>query len=219
MHHCILGYFFFLINRSLIELDAGFNDLMFLPKNIGYGLVNLEKLSVHLNKLKAFPNSLCEMKSLKSLDAHFNSLHSLPHAIGKLTELEVLNVSSNFTDLVEVPDSVGDLLNLRELDVSNNQIRVIPDTIYQLEHLTKLNLDQNPLVIPPIDVMNKGLQAIKEYMVQRRLDILEAEKEQSLSAKVEASSEMGWMEWGSSMLQNVYSGGNTRTDPFLDQQL
>lgn len=219
MHHCILEFFSFLINRSLIELDAGFNDLMFLPKNIGYGLVNLEKLCLHLNKLKTFPNSICEMKSLKILDAHFNSLHSLPHAIGKLTELEVLNVSSNFTDLVEIPDSIGDLLNLRELDVSNNQIRVFPDTIYQLEHLTKLNLDQNPLVIPPIDVVDRGLQAIKEYMVKRRLDILEAEREQNLSANNEASSEMGWMAWGSSMLQNVYSGGNTRTDPFLDQQL
>lgn len=206
------------MNRSLIELDAGFNDLMFLPANIGYGLVNLKKLSVHLNKLKAFPNSICEMKSLRNLDAHFNSIHGLPHAIGRLTELEVLNVSSNFTDLTDVPESIGDLVNLRELDLSNNQIRVIPDTIYLLENLTKLNLDQNPLVIPPIDVVNRGVHAIKEYMRQRRLDLLEAEQQQSPLGKDEAA-ETGWMAWGSSMLQNVYSGGNTRSDPFLDQQL
>lgn len=203
----------------MVELDAGFNDLMFLPKNIGYGLVNLQTLSVHLNKLKAFPNSICEMKSLKNLDAHFNSIHSLPHSIGRLTNLEVLNVSSNFTDLVEVPESIGNLINLRELDVSNNQIRVIPDTIYQLEHLTKLNLEQNPLVIPPIDVVNRGLQAIKEYMMKGRLDLLEAEQQRSLSAKNEAAAETGWMAWGSSMFHNVYSGGNTQTDPFWDQQL
>ncbi|KAH6836230.1 plant intracellular ras group-related LRR 3 [Perilla frutescens var. hirtella] len=207
--------------RSLIELDAGFNDLMFLPANIGFGLVNLQKLSLHLNKLKAFPNSICEMKSLRNLDAHFNSIHCLPRAIGRLTKLEVLNVSSNFTDLTEVPESIGDLINLRELDLSNNQIRVIPDTIYQLENLTKLNVDQNPLVIPPLEVVNRGVQAIKEFMMKRRLDLLEAEQHQSMLPKNEAAG-TGWVAWGSSMFHNVYSGasgGNTCNDPFLDQQL
>ncbi|KAH6815164.1 plant intracellular ras group-related LRR 3 [Perilla frutescens var. frutescens] len=207
--------------RSLIELDAGFNDLMFLPTNIGFGLVNLQKLSLHLNKLKAFPNSICEMKSLRNLDAHFNSIHCLPRAIGRLAKLEVLIVSSNFTDLTEVPESIGDLINLRELDLSNNQIRVIPDTIYQLENLTKLNVDQNPLVIPPLEVVNRGVQAIKEFMMKRRLDLLEAEQHQSMLPKNEAAG-TGWVAWGSSMFHNVYSGasgGNTCNDPFLDQQL
>lgn len=186
---------------------------MFLPANIGYGLVNLQNLSIHLNKLKALPNSICEMKSLRNLDAHFNSIHSLPHAIGRLKKLEVLNVGSNFTNLTQLPESIGDLVNLRELDVSNNQIHVIPETIYQLENLTKLNLDQNPLVIPPIDIVNRGVQAIKEYMMKRRLDLLEAEQQRSVLAKNEAA-EMGWIAWGSSIF-----GGNTRNDPFLDQQL
>lgn len=210
-------YFSLLIHfstyRSLIELDAGFNDLMFMPMNIGYGLVNLQKLSIHLNKLKALPNSICEMKSLRILDAHFNSIHGLPHAIGRLTKLEVLNLSSNFTDLTEVPESIGDLVNLRELDISNNQIRVIPETIYQLENVIKLNVDQNPLVIPPIDIVNKGVQAIKEYMMKRRLSLLEVEQQRSMHAKKEAT-ETGWIAWGSSIF-----GGNTRNDPFLGQLL
>lgn len=169
-----------------------------MPANIGYGLVNLQKLSIHLNKLKALPNSICEMKSLKILDAHLNSIHGLPHAIGRLTKLEVLNVSSNFTNLTEVPESIGDLANLRELDISNNQIRVIPETIYQLENVIKLNIDQNPLVIPPIDIVNKGVQAIKEYMLKRRFSLLEAEQQRSFLAKKEAA-ETGWIAWGSSI--------------------
>lgn len=201
---------------------------MFLPTNIGYGLVNLQRFSIHLNKLKAFPNSLCEMKSLRNLDAHFNAIHGLPHAIGRLTNLEFLNVSSNFNDLTEVPETIGDLINLRELDLSNNQIRAIPETIYQLQNLTKLNLDQNPLVIPPIEIVNKGVEAIKEYMMKRRLDMLEAERQRSLLEENEEA-ETGWVAWGTSMLHNVYSGvsqtvvgyvgGNAPKDPFLDQQL
>ncbi|KAL0336090.1 UNVERIFIED_CONTAM: Plant intracellular Ras-group-related LRR protein 1 [Sesamum radiatum] len=214
--------------RSLLELDVSFNNLMFLPTNIGYGLVNLQKLSIHLNKLRAFPNSICEMKSLRNLDAHFNAIHSLPHAIGRLTNLEVLNVSSNFSDLTEVPETIGDLVNLRELDLSNNQIRVLPETIYQLQNLTKLNVDQNPLVIPPIEIVNKGVETIKEYMMKRRLDMLESEQQQD-SVEENREAETGWMAWGTSVLHNVYSGvshtvagyveKNAPKDPFLDQQL
>ncbi|KAK4402732.1 Plant intracellular Ras-group-related LRR protein 9 [Sesamum angolense] len=173
--------------RSLLELDVSFNNLMFLPTNIGYGLVNLQKLSIHLNKLRAFPNSICEMKSLRNLDAHFNAIHSLPHALGRLTNLEVLNVSSNFSDLTE-----------------------------------------NPLVIPPIEIVNKGVETIKEYMMKRRLDMLEAEQQRD-SVEENREAETGWMAWGTSVLHNVYSGvshtvagyveKNAPKDPFLDQQL
>lgn len=201
---------------------------MFLPTNIGYGLVNLEKLSIPFNKLRAFPNSICEMKSLRHLDAHFNVVHGLPNAIGRLTNLEILNVSSNFNDLTDVPETIGDLTNLKELDLSTNQIRALPESIYQLQNLTKLHVDQNPLVIPPLEIVNKGLEAIMEYMTKRRLDILEAEQQRSMLEK-KSETETGWVAWGTSTLSNVYTGisqtvsgylgGNTPRDPFLDQQL
>ncbi|KAL0364216.1 UNVERIFIED_CONTAM: Plant intracellular Ras-group-related LRR protein 3 [Sesamum angustifolium] len=206
--------------RSLVELDASFNNLVFLPSNIGHGLVNLQKLSVQLNRIRAFPNSICEMKSLRSLDAHLNAIHGLPHDIGKLTNLEILNVSSNFYDLTEVPETIGDLVSLRELDLSNNQIRALPETIYQLKNLTKLNLDQNPLVIPPVEIVNGGIKAIKGYMIKRRLDTLEAEKQRAM-----AEAEMGWVAWGSSMVYNVFWGGpqngylGAQNDPCLYEQL
>lgn len=201
---------------------------MFLPTNIGYGLVNLQTFSIHLNKLKAIPNSICEMKSLRKLDAHFNGIHGLPHSIGKLTNLEVLNLGSNFNDLTEVPESIGDLINLRELDLSNNQIRAIPETIYQLQNLSKLNLDQNPLVVPPVDIVNNGVEAVKQYMMKRRLEMLENEQQGSLLEKNEG--ETGWVAWSTSTLHGVYSGvsftvssylggRNAPKDSFLDQQL
>ena len=91
--------------RSLVELDAGFNSLTYLPTNIGYELLNLQKLMIQLNKIRSLPSSVCEMKSLRYLDAHFNELRGLPIAIGKLTNLEVLNLSSNFSDLRELPET------------------------------------------------------------------------------------------------------------------
>lgn len=216
-------------SRSLIELDTGFNNLEFLPTNMGYGLVSLQKLSVHLNKLRALPISICEMKSLRNLDAHFNVLHGVPLGIGKLTNLEVLNLSNNFSDLMELPETIGDLINLRELDLSNNQLRVLPETIYQLQNLRVLNLDQNPLIIPPQDIISQGVETIKEYMMKRRLEILQAEHQRSLDEENEET-HMGWMSWGASVLHSVYSrysqttsghlgGGNVTKDPWLNQQL
>lgn len=220
---------FYLINRSLVDLDVGFNNLTFLPTNIGYGLVNLQKLSVHLNRIRALPKSVCEIPSLRYLDAHFNQLHGLPSAIGRLQNLEVLNVSSNFKDLTELPETIDKLSNLRELDLSNNQIRFLPDCFFELQNLTKLNLDQNPLIIPPIDIANKGVETVREFMMKRHLDMLAA-LEQRRQVEADKQAQTGWLAWGTSMLNDLVhgvsesvssyvGGGNVSKDPYLDQEL
>ncbi|XP_073099863.1 plant intracellular Ras-group-related LRR protein 3-like [Elaeis guineensis] len=214
--------------RSLVELDASYNELTYLPTNIGYELVNLEKLWIHLNKIRSLPTSVCEMRSLRLLDVHFNELRGLPYAIGKLTNLETLNISSNFSDLQELPPTFGDLINLRELDLSNNQIHALPDTFGRLDKLTKLNLDQNPLIIPPADIVNEGVEAVKEYMAKRWVDILLEEEKKSVSQ--ENTPRAGWLTRSTSWLSDVVSGVSgsvadylgtkeKNRDPILDQQL
>ncbi|PON96730.1 LRR domain containing protein [Trema orientale] len=211
--------------RSLVELDASFNSLTYLPTNIGYELVNLERLSIQLNKIRSLPTSVCEMRSLRYLDAHFNEIRGLPLAIGKLTKLEVLNLSSNFSDLTELPDTVGDLTNLKELDLSNNQIHALPDTFGRLDNLTKLNLDQNPLVIPPMEVVNEGVEAVKVFMAKRWLEILVEEERKSM-LEVQEQAQTGWLTRSTSWLKGYVSGVSeylvsprAPKDPYLDQQL
>ncbi|KAJ7953551.1 Plant intracellular ras-group-related LRR protein [Quillaja saponaria] len=216
--------------RSLVELDASFNNLMCLPTNIGYGLVNLERLLIHLNKIRCLPASFSEMRSLIYLDAHFNELHGLPHSIGRLTNLEYLNLSSNFSNLTELPETIGDLVNLRELDLSNNQIRTLPYTFRQLEKLMKLNLDQNPLMIPPLEIINEGVEAVKEFMAKRWLEIVAEEQQRNVLPENRQQEHTGWLSWGTSLLNNFVSGvtggvagylgtGKANRDPWLDEQL
>ncbi|KAA8540766.1 hypothetical protein F0562_024315 [Nyssa sinensis] len=215
--------------RSLVELDASFNRLAYLPTNIGYELVNLRRLSISLNKIRSLPTSIGEMRSLCLLDVHFNELRGLPLSIGRLTNLEILNLSSNFSDLTELPNTFGDLTNLKELDLSNNQIHALPDTFGRLDSLTKLNLDQNPLVIPPTEVVNEGVEAVKLFMSKRWLEILEEEERKS-TLEVEEQTQTGWLTRSTSWLNNVVSGvsgsvsgylgdGKSSTDPYLNQQL
>ncbi|CAJ2644594.1 leucine-rich repeat protein shoc-2-like [Trifolium pratense] len=188
--------------RSLVELDVSFNDLSYLPTNIGYELPNLKKLLIHLNKIRSLPLSICELKSLRYLDAHFNELHGLPNAIGRLTNLEILNLSSNFADLKELPETFGELTNLRELDLSNNQINALPGTFGCLDNLTKLNLEQNPLELPPMEIVNQGIQAIKTFMVKRWIDMLQ-EEERKHNEEMQEQVEGGWLTRSTSWLKNA----------------
>jgi len=207
-----------------VELDASYNDLTFLPTNIGYELSNLQKLSVQLNKLRSLPTSVCEMTSLRFLDAHFNELRGVPYAIGKLANLESLDLSSNFSDLNELPSTFGDLNNLKELDLSNNQIHALPDRFGRLDKLIKLNLDQNPLTVPPMEIVNQGVEAVKDFMGKRYLDILILEQQKNLLPP-EPAARAGWLTRSTTMLGNLVSGvsaylnfGDTSPrDPYLDQ--
>ncbi|CAN8272612.1 unnamed protein product [Cochlearia groenlandica] len=191
--------------RSLVELDASYNNLTTLPTNIGYGLQNLQRLSIHLNKIRYFPGSISEMLSLKYLDAHMNEIHSIPNSIGKLSKLEYLNLSSNFNNLITLPESITDLTNLRELDLSNNQIQAIPDSFYMLEKLEKLNLDQNPLVVPDQEVAKKGAKVVREFMRKRWVDIMEEEKHRIGVEAERQQHHEGLVSWGSYMVTSLVS--------------
>ncbi|XP_052142255.1 plant intracellular Ras-group-related LRR protein 2 [Oryza glaberrima] len=194
--------------RSLVELDVSYNVLSYLPTGIGQEMARLEKLWVHLNKLRSLPSSVCEMRSLRLLDAHFNQLRGLPAGIGRLAALESLNLSSNFSDMRDLPASFGDLLGLRELDLSNNQIHALPDCFGRLQRLERLRLDQNPLAVPPKEVVAGGVGAVKEYMARRWRDA-RAEEERRGSAVAESPRVSTPKEW---LVRSVSSLGSWVSD-------
>ncbi|KAG5407109.1 hypothetical protein IGI04_013228 [Brassica rapa subsp. trilocularis] len=167
--------------RSLEELNANFNELTMLPDTIGFELTNLTKLSVNSNKLVVLPSSLSHLTSLRVLDARLNRLGSLPDDLENLVNLQVLNVSQNFQHLKELPYSVGLLISLVELDVSYNGITVLPDSIGCLRRIQKLSLEGNPLVSPPFEVVEQGLEAVKLYMSEK---MTESYKETPMKKKL-----------------------------------
>ncbi|XP_006648800.2 plant intracellular Ras-group-related LRR protein 2 [Oryza brachyantha] len=200
--------------RSLVELDVSYNVLAYLPTGIGQELASLQKLWVHLNKLRSLPSSVCEMRSLRLLDAHFNQLRGLPAGIGRLAALESLNLSGNFSDMRDLPPSIGDLLGLRELDLSNNQIHALPDCFGRLERLERLRLDENPLAVPPKEVVAGGVGAVKAYMARRWRDA-RAEEERRGAAAAESprvSTPKEWLVRSVSSLGSWVSGAAGQQD-------
>ncbi|XP_030456394.1 plant intracellular Ras-group-related LRR protein 6-like [Syzygium oleosum] len=153
--------------RSLEELNANFNQLTRLPDTIGFELLNLKKLLISSNKLVFLPRSISHLTSLLILDARLNCLRSLPEDMENLINLEVLNVSQNFQCLETLPYSIGLLLSLVELDVSYNKIPALPDSVGCLKKLQKLCVEGNPLTSPPVEVVEQGLPAVKEYLSEK----------------------------------------------------
>ncbi|TYI46744.1 hypothetical protein E1A91_D13G125600v1, partial [Gossypium mustelinum] len=140
--------------RTAFGLDVSFKSLSYLPTHLARYLGNLQRLRIQLNKTRSLPPSIGEMSSLWYLDAHFNELGGLPDEIGKLKKLQFLDLSNNFTKLRELPNTLGELTDLTELYLNNNEICALPDTFGRLEKLMILKLEQNPLVVPPPDIVN-----------------------------------------------------------------
>ncbi|MBA0667981.1 hypothetical protein Goklo_000972 [Gossypium klotzschianum] len=161
---------------SLVGLDVSFNSLSYLPTHLGRYLGNLQRLRIQLNKTRSLPPSIGEMSSLWYLDAHFNELGGLPDEIGRLKKLQFLDLSNNFTELREFPNTLAD------------------DT----------QIGKNPLVVPPPDIVNQGVEAVKAFMDIRLHDKLEEEERKS-SVEGNEDVQAGWLTCSSSWLKTYAS--------------
>ena len=74
----------------------------------------------------------------------------------QLTELDLSNDLSATDDqkLTQIPDTVFELTHLQKLDLSDNQLTEIPKSISNLSNLTKLGLDDNQLMKIPESIGN-----------------------------------------------------------------
>jgi internalin A len=152
---------FQLTNLRLLSLND--NQLIYLPSEIGL-LINLQELALWGNQLTNLPPEIGQLTNLHKLLVYDNQLASLPPEIGQLTNLQVLGVGTN--QLTSLPREIGQLTNLQQLDLFNNQLRHLPTEVGNLNITCEfcLTLENNPLISPPLKVVEQGTAAVLAYL-------------------------------------------------------
>jgi internalin A len=176
--------------RNLRELwvSGGADSITTLLNSVGE-LTSLEKLGIGGSEMPSLPASIQRLSGLKSLYLDGLGMRELPEWLGhlplesfgaprndltnaalegplrKLKNLTDLGLSSN--PLENIPDAVFDLPKLESLILMSCGIREVPDRILKLHRLKYLFLYENPIETPPAEVVNRGLDAIRDYWRQR----------------------------------------------------
>lgn len=126
-------------------------------------LAALRVLDLSELRLKALPEWIGEL-NLRSLIANNNELSTLPVTLGSRGGLEHLVLHGN--TLEQIPSVVYRLKSLETLDLSACRIRHVPADILRLDSVA-IDLEENPIELPPREVANRGLAAIRDYWRQR----------------------------------------------------
>ena len=128
------------------KMDLSFNQIKAVPPEIE-SLTDLVSLKIRHNQLsgQGFPPSFWSCNKLRHLDFAQNLVEDLEEGIGRLVELRELLVFEN--RLKRLPRILSALTQLQVLDVSSNQIDTFPEI--SLPRLVSLNVSKNRLVCLP----------------------------------------------------------------------
>jgi len=131
------------------KLDLSFNQIKVLPPEIE-SLTDLVSLKIRHNQLsgQGFPPSFWGCTKLRHLDFAQNLIEDLEERIDGLVELRDLLIFEN--RLTRLPATLSALTQLQVLDVSSNQIDTFPEI--SLPGLVTLNVSKNRLVRLPVSL-------------------------------------------------------------------
>jgi Leucine-rich repeat (LRR) protein len=149
--------------QNLTSLHLNGNKLKQLSEAITR-LQNLTSLYIRRNQITEIPETITRLQNLTSLDLTGNQIIQIPETITRLQNLTSLDLSSN--QITQIPEEITRLQNLTSLDLRSNRLTEIPETITHLQNLTSLDLSYNPIEKPPLEVVEKGIDAIRNYFRQ-----------------------------------------------------
>lgn len=127
-----------------------------------------DMLDIKRNGIQQIPQGLStlDLSHLKYLYLEGNSISFLPgDFFTSLHGLQWLDLRNN--QVQEIPRNVGEHKNMKTLLLGGNKLTFLPVEVGFIRTLTGLNLSENPLKDPPQSVIDRGVQAIKQYLLTK----------------------------------------------------
>jgi internalin A len=107
------------------------------------------------------PSWVFELPELTELEFSDAGLTTVPPSLERAEKLTTVNLSGN--PLTRIPEAVWRLPRLESLNVRGCLITEIPAGILRLNHLQEIEIDPAELVVPPPEVVARGMSAIRSY--------------------------------------------------------
>ena len=131
-------------------------------------LSSLEVLWLLGLRLKEVPAGIRALKKLDTLGLSYAALDRLPKWLPELDQLHQMDLSGNlFTEFPEVIFEIESLAALTIGNAGNKGIRRVPPDILRLRNLRYLRVHSDSMETPPLEVVNNGVEAVKNYWRQR----------------------------------------------------
>ena len=133
---------------DLTELEIIGGNFTYFPEDISI-LTKLKKLSLISTKISVIPKEVFQLPNLTYLSLKNNRLNHLPELEQK-SRLKTLILGRNYLNTKSLETFFNELPQLHYLDLGHNFVDEIPESLYRLTKLRRLNLEDNKLHCLPL---------------------------------------------------------------------
>ncbi len=138
--------------KKMKILHLTMNNLNHFPLQI-CSLLNLEELDLSINRISNIPDCVCQLKKLKVLRIGSNYLSQIPDCIEELDSLLLLSILKSKFD--SLPHQILKIKSLINLDIASSEITFLPENIgSKLNNLRTLSINYTSIKLIPESLLN-----------------------------------------------------------------
>ncbi|CAB3984718.1 flightless-1 homolog [Paramuricea clavata] len=130
--------------HSLIVLSLANNRIASIPNQLFINCTDLMYLDLSDNQLDSLPPQLRRLVNLQVLVLNNNPLmHAQLRQLPNLMSLHTLHLRRTQRTITNMPNKLDSLTKLTDVDLSYNDLPRVPEPIYRLSSLKRLNMSHN----------------------------------------------------------------------------
>ncbi|VDM71067.1 unnamed protein product, partial [Strongylus vulgaris] len=164
--------------KGAIVLNLSYNNIETIPNQVFSNLIDLLFLDLSNNKLDMLPPQIRRLTMVQDLKLSNNPLHHFQlKQLPSMTALRVLHMRNTNRTLENIPPSLDDLENLTDIDFAENDLPAVPEALFKLKSLRKLDISGNKIdkftipegsweTLETLNVSGNGMTALPDGLVR-----------------------------------------------------